>query len=270
MTKNTSSLDSQWTGMVPVDDTALAVTDTGGPGTPVIYLNGQFATQGYWRRVIAELGPGWRHITYDERARGKKSKRSADYSFEAAVRDVDAVLAARGVDRAMVVGWSYGAFVAAHWAGRNPERALGAVMVDGAQPYDWLDDAMEERIRKQFRRMGWFMPLLRPTGLTPRMSVAEMAECNIELGKLARVSELSPVLDGITVPARYVVASGASLGSHGDEQERIRAALQAVTDRNPNIKISAKVPSNHDQILRKDFRAVADAVRDIAPGREGR
>ena len=72
MTKNsTSSTSSTWTGMVPVDDTALAVTDTGGPGIPVVYLNGQFATQGYWRRVIAELGTGWRHITYDERARGK-------------------------------------------------------------------------------------------------------------------------------------------------------------------------------------------------------
>ncbi len=47
-----------------------------------------------------------------ERARGRKSKRSADYSFEAAVQDVDAVLAARGVDRALAVGWSYGAFVA--------------------------------------------------------------------------------------------------------------------------------------------------------------
>jgi pimeloyl-ACP methyl ester carboxylesterase len=94
MTKNsTPSTSSKWTGMVPVDDTALAVTDTGGPGVPVVYLNGQFGIQPQWRRVIAELGPGWRHITYDERARGK-SRRSADYSFEAAVRDVDAVLAA--------------------------------------------------------------------------------------------------------------------------------------------------------------------------------
>ncbi len=37
---------SKWTGMVPVDDTALAVTDTSGPGIPLVYLNGQFATQG--------------------------------------------------------------------------------------------------------------------------------------------------------------------------------------------------------------------------------
>ncbi|MEV0041444.1 alpha/beta hydrolase [Streptomyces sp. NPDC050804] len=266
MTKknSTSSTESKWTGMVPVDDTALAVTDTGGPGIPVVYLNGQFATQGYWRRVIAELGTDWRHITYDERARGKKSKRSADYSFEAAVRDVDAVLAARGVDRALVVGWSYGAFVGAHWAGRNPDRTVGAVLVDGAQPYDWLDEALEQRIRKLFRRMGWFMPLLRPTGLTPRMTAEQMANSNIEVGRLARERELGPVLDNITVPVRYVLASGASFGSKGDEQELIRKGLDPVFGRKPNIQLSAKVASNHGAILKKDYPAVAEAVLEVA------
>ncbi|TCC61816.1 alpha/beta hydrolase [Kribbella pittospori] len=262
-TNSIPSNNSEWAGMVAVDDTALAVTDTGGSGIPVVYLNGQFATQGYWRRVISDLGPGWRHITYDERARGKKSKLSADYSFEAAVRDVDAVLAARGVDRALVVGWSYGAFVGAHWASRNPERAIGAVLVDGAEPYDWLDDAMEQRIRKLFRRIGWFTPLLRPTGLVPRLSAAQQAESNIELGKISRESALGPVLDKISVPVRYVLASGSSFGSKGDEQERIRASLDQVFERNPNLKLSAKVASNHGAILKKDFRAIADAVREV-------
>ena len=261
---STSSTSSKWTGMVPVDDTALAVTDTGGPGIPVIYLNGQFATQGYWRRVIAELGTGFRHITYDERARGKKSKTSADYSFDAAVRDVDVVLAARGVDRALVVGWSYGAFVAAHWASRNPDRALGAVLVDGAFPYDWIDEAMERRIRKLFRRMSWFMIPLRLTGITPRMSADQQADSNIELGWISRERELGPVLDRITVPTRYVVASGTSLGSKGNEQEVIRTSLDGVTTRNPNIKVGAKVASNHGAILKKDFRAIAESVREVA------
>lgn len=249
--------------MVPVEDTALAVTDTGGSGISVIYLNGQFATQGYWRRILADLGTDFRHITYDERARGK-SRRSADYSFEAAVRDVDAVLAARGVERAIVVGWSYGAVVAAHWAARNPERTIGAVLVDGAFPYDWLDDAMELRIRKMFKRLNLIMPLLRPTGLTPRMSAAQQAESNIELGKLSRESELGPVLDRVKVPMRYVVASGTSFGSKGDEQEKIRAGLDAVTARNPNIKVSAKVESNHGALLKKDFTAISGAVREVA------
>ncbi|MFI6426067.1 alpha/beta fold hydrolase [Promicromonospora sp. NPDC050880] len=261
---STSPKTSAWSGMVPVDDTALHVTDTGGTGVPVIYLNGQFATQGYWRRTVAELGPGWRHITYDERARGRRSGTSADYSFEAAVRDVDAVLAARGVERAVVVGWSYGAVVAAHWAHRNPGRTLGAVLVDGAFPYDWLDDAMADRIRTMFRRMRWMTVPLRITGLTPRMTADQQAESNIELGVLSREAELGPVLDGLTVPTRYVVASGTSLGSKGDEQERIRTSLDGVTARNPHITVGAKVSSNHGAILSKDFRAIAASVREVA------
>ncbi|MES2780749.1 MAG: alpha/beta hydrolase [Bacteroidota bacterium] len=250
--------------MVPIDDTALAVTDTGGPGIPIIYLNGQFATQGYWRKVIAELGSEFRHITFDERARGKKSKESADYSFETCVKDVDAILAARGVKQALVVGWSYGAFLAAHWACRNPDRCLGAILIDGAQPYNWMTEEIAKRIRKLFKRLNLLMGLLRPTGLTPRMSASQMAEINIELGWLASVSELGPIMDKITVPARYVLASGRSFGSKGDEQERIRTGVNAVIQRNSNIKISAKVPSNHGSILKKDFYAVAESIREVA------
>ena len=105
-----NQINDVWTGMVPVDDTALAVTDTGGSGIPVVYLNGSYADQSHWRKVSADLGPDWRHITYDERARGR-SKRSADYSFAACVRDLDAVIAARRVTRALLVGWSYGAYI---------------------------------------------------------------------------------------------------------------------------------------------------------------
>ncbi len=123
--ENLSHNQFAWDDMVLIDDTALAVTDTSGSGIPIIYLNGQFATQGYWRKVIAELGSEFRHITYDERARGRKSKKSKDYSFKTCVKDVDAILAARDVKQALVVGWSYGAFVAAHWASRNPDRCLG-------------------------------------------------------------------------------------------------------------------------------------------------
>jgi hypothetical protein len=71
-------------------------------------------------------------------------------------------------------------------------------------------------------------------------------------------------MDNVTVPTRYVLASGSSFGSKGDGQERIRTGVDAVVARNPNIKISAKVPSNHGSILKRDFRAVAAAVREVA------
>jgi pimeloyl-ACP methyl ester carboxylesterase len=250
--------------MVPVDDTALAVTDTRGPGRPVVYPNGTYAGQSHWRRVITELGSDYRHITYDERTRGK-SKRSADYSFQACVRDVDAVLKARGVNRPILVGWSHGAAIAAHWADRNPDRILGVVSVDGAIPYGITGEEARERIRRLFRRMRLLLPLVRPLGLAARMTAAQHAEVNIEANEI--YAAIAPVLDRLTCPVRYVLATGASLGSDQQEMEQMRAALDPVLARNPNLTVGAKVASNHSKILRNDFRAIADAVRELAATR---
>jgi pimeloyl-ACP methyl ester carboxylesterase len=260
-TISTNSAHSTWTGMVPVDDTALAVTDTRGPGRPVVYLNGAYASQRHWRPVVAELGTGWRHITYDERARGR-SKRSADYSFEAAIRDVDAVLEATGVERPLLVGWSYGAALAVHWAARNPDRVLGVVAVDGAIPYGLTGEDGREQLRRMFHRMRLLLPLVRPLGLAARMTADQHAEVNIEINEIG--AALAPVLDRLTCPVRYVLATGASPGGSQEEMEQMRASLDPVLARNPNLEVSAKVASNHAKILRKDFRAVAEAVREVA------
>ena len=254
---------SAWTGMVPVDDTALYVSDTGGRGCPVVYLNGAYADQSHWRRVIADLGSDYRHITYDERARGK-SKRSADYSFEACIRDLDAVLTARGVDRPLLVGWSFGGILGWHWADRNPDRVLGVVTVD-AMPVGLTGEEGRERIRKLFRRWRLLFPIASRLGLAARMTADQHAEVNIELNEIAAASV--PVLDRVTCPVRFVLATGDSLGSLKGEMERTRAALDPVLARNPNLKVSAKVASNHSKILRKDFPAVAQAVRELAATR---
>ncbi|MFI0420765.1 alpha/beta fold hydrolase [Spongiactinospora sp. 9N601] len=254
-----TDFNSSWAGMVPVDDTALAVTDTGGPGRPVIYLNGQFASQAYWRHVIADLGRDYRHITYDMRARGRSKRSAAAASFETHVGDIDVVLAARGVSQAIVVGWSYGAAVAVHWAGRNPDRVVGVVPVDGAYPHDY-PDAPPERVRRFWRRARFMLPVIARLGMAAKMSAEQHAQSNIELIEIS--AALDPVLDGLTCPVRYVVATGANLGGGHDEMESARATLTPVLARNPNIK-STKVAGNHSKILRKDFRAIADAVRGL-------
>ncbi|MBB5867014.1 pimeloyl-ACP methyl ester carboxylesterase [Allocatelliglobosispora scoriae] len=251
---------SAWAGMVPVDDTALYVTDTGGPGRPVVYLNGAYADQSHWKRVIADLGSGFRHIAYDERARGR-SKRSADYSFEGSIRGLDAVLRARGVDRPLLVGWSYGGILAWHWADRHPDRVQAAVIVD-AFPVGVTGAAGQEQIRKLFRRMRFFFPVAARLGLAARMTAAQHADVNIELNEIAAASV--PVLERLTCPVRFVLATGDSLGSKGGEMDQGRATLEPVLARNPNLTVSARVASNHSKILRHDSPAVARTVREVA------
>lgn len=251
---------SAWAGMVPVDDTALYVSDTGGPGRPVVYLNGAYADQSHWRRVIADLGGDYRHITYDERARGR-SKRSADYSFEACLRDLAAVLDARGVDRPLVVGWSYGGVLSWHWADRHPDRVAGVVCVD-AFPVGLTGKAGHERIRQLFGRWRLLFPIAARLGLAARMSADQHADVNIELNEIGDAS--GPVLERLTCPVRFVLATGDSLGTHGGEMDQGRTSLDRVFDHNPNVRLSAKVASNHTRILRNDSPAVARAVRELA------
>ncbi|WP_051178169.1 alpha/beta fold hydrolase [Nocardia concava] len=259
--------------MVSVDDTALAVHDSGGSGRPVVYLNGSYATQRSWRPVISELGAGWRHVTYDERARGK-SKKSADYSFEACLRDIDAVLAARGLQQPILVGWSYGAALALHWATRNPDRVTGVVMVDGGYPWDYLAtvdngdrEAGKAEIRRLFRKLRIPMGIAGLLGFASRMSSAQAAEVNIELNEI--VADSDPVFDLVTFPMRFVVGSGAAQGATEEGHAAMRATLDPVLARNPNVQISAKVASNHTGIVRKDFRAIATAVREVAVAQQG-
>ncbi len=111
--------------------------------------------------------------------------------------------------------------------------------------------------------MSPLFPIARPLGLAARMSAAQHAEINIEINELCTPAALNPVFDRVTVPTRYVLATGGNLGGDPKLMERIRANLAPVVARNPNIRVSAKVASNHSKILRKDFRAVADVVREI-------
>jgi pimeloyl-ACP methyl ester carboxylesterase len=220
---------SAWTGMVPVDDTALAVTDTGGSGRPVVYLNGSYADRTPWRRVIADLGSDFRHITYDERARGK-SKPSADYSFEACVRDLDAVLRTRGIERPILVGWSYGALIAVHWA-----PPAEPAVPDRPPARSGRADERRPACRDQPRSQRVVRICCPRTGPRPRERTGQVRD-------------------------RHRRQPGRRREDDGTAARQPRPGLRP----QPEHLHQEEVLSNHSKILRNDFRAVADAVRELA------
>jgi pimeloyl-ACP methyl ester carboxylesterase len=154
--------------------------------------------------------------------------------FEAVVRDLDAVLEARGVERPLLVGWSCGALLGVHWAARNPGRVVGVVGVDGPYPVGWTDDAGHDRIRRLFRRLRWAMPLARLIGNAARMSSEQHADIAIEAHKLhaaltrsaeGRTSAVrfrGTALDRVRCPHPTVPGGNAGLDAGGRE---VRAQL---------------------------------------------
>jgi pimeloyl-ACP methyl ester carboxylesterase len=259
--KSNNEINAKWSGFISVEDTKLFVTDTGGSGQTIIYLNGSYANQGHWRGVIKELGADYRHVLFDERARGK-SKKSKDYSFNACLRDLSAVIEARQIKNPILVGWSYGAILAVHWVRNNPNIASGIVAVDSAVPFGLTGDAAKERIYKLFNKIKFLLPIASFFGLAARMSAKQHAEINIEINEIS--ASLEPVLLEMKTPVRYVLATGKSRGGEEQEFTAMRESLNPLLAKNHNLKVSAKVPSNHENILAKDFKAIANIVINLA------
>jgi pimeloyl-ACP methyl ester carboxylesterase len=255
--KANNTQNPKWSGLIPVEDTQLFVTDTGGSGQTIIYLNGSYANQGHWKGVVNELGTKYRHVSFDERARGK-SKKSNDYSFNACLRDLSAIIKARQIEKPILVGWSYGAILAVHWAVNNPNIASGIVAVDSAVPFGLTGDAAKERIYKLFNKIKLVLPIASFFGLAARMSAKQHAEINIEINEIS--ASLESVLLETKIPVRYVLATGKSRGGEEQEFAEMRESLNPLLEKNQYLKVFAKVSSNHENILAKDFKAIADSV----------
>jgi pimeloyl-ACP methyl ester carboxylesterase/DNA-binding CsgD family transcriptional regulator len=84
-----------------------------------------------WRHWLTELSRGQTLVRYDERGCGLSDWDVADISFEAWVRDLEAVVEAEGLDRFPLLGLSQGAAVAIAYAVRHPERVTRMVLYGG-------------------------------------------------------------------------------------------------------------------------------------------
>jgi pimeloyl-ACP methyl ester carboxylesterase len=245
---------------IPAADTRLYAVDAPG-GTPaLLFLSGGFGTVQNWSRVIRRLDGKYRTVRFDARARGK-SGRSADYSVQAAVDDIGRVIDATGIERPILVGWSHGATIAVRYAAQRPGRVGGLVLIDGAYPIAMFDEAGKQKVRTQFRRLGWIMRILAALGRSARMSPAESADVVIEMDAVN--GELGPDFAALECPTVFVVGTGAHSGATEDEMRTVRAAAADAEESNKRVSVFATTPHKHTQILNKAPDTVVAAIEDV-------
>lgn len=112
----------------------LAVEDSG-QGTPVVLLHGLTATRRYVVMGSRALErSGHRVIAYDARGHGASSPAPdpAAYRYEDLVLDLEAVLDALELPRAVLAGASMGAHTLLAFALAHPERVAGMVLITPA------------------------------------------------------------------------------------------------------------------------------------------
>src|SRR2546427_9783993 len=81
-----------------------------------------------WRHWIEELSRFHRYVRYDERGCGLSDWKVPDFSFDAWVRDLEAVVDSLGLERFVLLGVSQGGPVGIAYAVRHPERVSHLVL----------------------------------------------------------------------------------------------------------------------------------------------
>ncbi len=246
--------------LIPAADTQLFAIDAPGSAPPVLFLSGGFGTVQAWNRVIRRLAGKHRTVRFDARARGK-SGTSADYSVRAAVSDIGTVIDATHLERPILVGWSYGATIAVRYAAQHPEQVGGLVLIDGAYPIAMLDEAGKQKVRAQFRRLGWIMRIMATLGRSAGMSPAESADVVIEMDAVN--GQLGADFTALECPTVFVVGTGAHSGATEEEMRTVRAAAADAESSNERVSVFATTPHKHTQILKKSPDVVAAAIADV-------
>jgi pimeloyl-ACP methyl ester carboxylesterase len=222
-----------------------------GQGIPVVLLHGLTATRRYvvmGSRALERSG----HlvIAYDARGHGRSSP-AADpgaYGYDELTGDLEAVLDALGLDRAILAGASMGAHTSLALALRAPDRCAGLVVITPA--YDGTDvddpgrlsrwDALAEGLRKG--GIDGFLAEYRPS-VSPEW---EETVRRVIRQRLAQHEHLEAVADALHVVPR----------------SRPFRGLEELA----RISVPVSVVASGDQADPEHPQAVGEAYADAIPG----
>jgi len=105
--------------------------DLADPDAPwLVFSNSLMTDHTVWENQALHFGNRYNILRYDQRGHGR-SDAPAAVTFEALSGDVEALLDAFSIEKCIYVGLSMGVPTGLTFAGRNPGRLAGLVLVDG-------------------------------------------------------------------------------------------------------------------------------------------
>src|SRR5205823_7413351 len=115
-----------------------------GTGSPVILLHGLADDIGVWESAIAPLAAKYRVVALDQIGFGRSDKPLLNYRVSTFVDFLDGFLNELKIERASLVGNSFGGWIAAAFTLAHPERVERLVLCDAAG-YGTLAQTMDGR-----------------------------------------------------------------------------------------------------------------------------
>ncbi len=150
---------------ISVGDAELYVEEEG-KGIPLVLIHGgPGSTHHYFHPHFSRAKKFSRVIYYDQRGCGLSDyQRGKRYSVDQAVRDLESLRRALNIKKWVVLGHSYGGFLAQYYATQHPECIAGLVLVGSStgvyirlkpsREYDYISDEEKQRMREINREIS--------------------------------------------------------------------------------------------------------------------
>jgi len=117
--------------MIQVGDIDVAY-QTLGKGEPLLLIMGYSGTMDLWApEVLKELASEYQLIIFDNRGMGKTTASDKEFTIELFADDTRGLLDALGIERAHVLGWSLGTYIAQELTLRYPDRVEKLILYAG-------------------------------------------------------------------------------------------------------------------------------------------
>jgi len=118
-------------GSLPVGDINISYRIMG-QGEPIVLIMGYGSTMDMWDpHFLENLSSKYRVIIFDNRGMGNATAPPGNFSIAQFANDTAGLMAALGIEKAHVLGWSMGSFVAQELAIRHPERVNKIILYAG-------------------------------------------------------------------------------------------------------------------------------------------
>ncbi len=210
----------------------LAVYETGNPeGRPIVFIHGFGQNHMAWDLQLDALDDEFRLVALDLRGHGASAQPldAAHYTDGALwATDLAALIAAKQLDRPVLVGWSYGGFVIADYLRAHGDDALGGIVfvaapaalgTPAAQRFfdpgvmQGLTNLMDPHVRTRIEASRAFLRAMPATPMSDERYEVSLASLmmippEVRRAVFSRQIDNDDVLSRITVPT-LVIQGGA-------------------------------------------------------------
>lgn len=122
-----------------------------GTGFPVIFIHGYGAKKEIWRTQVVDISKKFKTITFDLRGTGESDRPNIPYTMNMLAEDVKGLMDFIGVEKAHLIGRSFGGMIAQHFVLKYPDKVDKLILIAtnfGRTDTDWVEIPKKGRLEE--------------------------------------------------------------------------------------------------------------------------